>query len=293
MRGDVSAMAKTEVRYSFASPSLFDSIVAYLEIEISEGGPLEDLLPPDWASIILAVDGTWEQGTDRQSLTPITELSPLYGMKSKANWVRGGPGLAFCIGISPHGWASLFNNNADHYADKIAPLADMLGDDANILLAQARECGGFFERVAMANGFFETRLARHGKKVRAKELALIKAALADPDCATVEEMTERVGLSQSRLLRLTKASYGFSPKFLIRRERFLRMLHKMEARPYAEWRDFIDHQYVDQSHLIRDFNEFMGLSPTRYLALDRPFLNAAMDSLRRMLGIHAGVTVDA
>jgi AraC-like DNA-binding protein len=286
-------MAKTEVHYSFASPPLFDSIVAYLEIEISEGGPLEDLLPPDWASIVLAVHGTWEQGADRNSLTPITELSPLYGMKSRANWVRGGPGLAFCIGISPHGWASLFGNSADDYADKIVPLADLLGDDANILLAQARECGGFFERVAMANSFFETRLARHGKKVRGAELALIKAALADSDCATVEEMTERVGLSQSRLLRLTKATYGFPPKMLIRRERFLRMLHKMEARPYAEWRDFIDQQYVDQSHLIRDFNEFMGLSPTRYLALDRPFLNAAMDSLRRMLGINVGVDVDA
>jgi AraC-like DNA-binding protein len=282
-------MAKTEVRYSFASPPLFDSIVAYLEIEISGGGPLEDLLPPDWASIALAVSGNWEQGADRHNLAPISDSAPLYGMKTKANWVRGGPGLAFCIGISPHGWASLFNNNAEAYANKIAPLADMMGDDANILLAQARECGGFFERVAMANSFFETRLARHGKKVRGAELALIKAALADPDCGTVEEMTERVGISQSRLVRLTKASYGFSPKLLIRRERFLRMLHKMEARPYAEWRDFIDQQYVDQSHLIRDFNEFMGLSPTRYLALDRPFLNAAMDSLRRMMGINVGV----
>ncbi len=281
-------MAKTEIRYSFASPPLFDSVVAYLEIEITGDGQMVDLLPPDWASIVLSVRGDWEQGGDRNDLTTVTDATPLYGMSSRSHWVQGGAGLAFCIGFYPLGWANLFKQSAELLADRQVPLAEFLGDDANVLLAQARECKDFGERVAMANSFFETILARNGRSKKAEQLTAFRTALADPDCGTVEELTERVGMSQSRLVRLTKASYGFSPKLLIRRERFLRMLHRMEARPYSEWRDFIDQQYVDQSHLIRDFNTFMGMPPSRYLALDRPFLNAAMESLRRMMGINVG-----
>ena len=286
------ARPTTEVRYAFASAPLQDAIVAYLEIEISDGGRQEDLLPPDWASIRLAVVGGWEQGEDYHNLIPIGDASRLYGMSGRAQWVRGGVGLAFCIGFYPTGWTSLFGRNAHALADRSIPLAEKMGDDAQLLLAHVRECRDFNERVAAANGFFEMLRARSKTTVQVQELSAIRAALADPACATVEQLAERVGMSQSRLVRLTKASYGFTPKFLIRRDRFLRMLHKMEARPYGEWRHFIEEQFVDQSHLIRDFNFFMGMSPTRYLALDRPFLNAAKESLRRMMGIHVGVDPD-
>jgi methylphosphotriester-DNA--protein-cysteine methyltransferase len=50
----------------------------------------------------------------------------------------------------------------------------------------------------------------------------------------------------------------------------LRMLGALQARPYSEWPDYIDPQYVDQSHMIRDFKYFMGMSPRQYLALPRP-----------------------
>lgn len=284
-----SEFATAQARYSFASPALQDAIVAYLEIETISDEPLEDRLPPEWASIRLSVRGGWEQGEDYHNLTPVGDASPLYGMTSRAHWVRGGPGLAFCIGLYPLGWVDLIRASAHDYADRIVPLAQLLGDDAQVLLARVRACSSFEERVAAANGFFEMLRTRGERSARAHDLAAIRAALADPDCRTVEQLAARIGLSQSRLARLTKASYGFTPKLLIRRERFLRMLHKMEARPYAEWPHFIEEQFVDQSHLIRDFNFFMGMSPTRYLALDRPFFHAAVESLRRMMGIHVGV----
>jgi hypothetical protein len=41
------------------------------------------------------------------------------------------------------------------------------------------------------------------------------------------------------------------PKSLLRRQRFLRMLGTLHVRPYSEWGDFLDPQYVDQSHMVR------------------------------------------
>jgi AraC-like DNA-binding protein len=112
----------------------------------------------------------------------------------------------------------------------------------------------------------------------------IRMALADPDCATVEQLSERTGLNQPRLLRLCKACFGFAPKILIRRARFLRMLHRIDAHSYENWSDFIDSQYVDQSHLIRDFRAFIGMAPSRYMALERPYVAAAFAAFRAMMG---------
>ena len=280
--------ATTEIRYAFASPPLQDAIVAYLEIEITAGGPVEDLLPPDWASIRLSVRGEWALGEDYFDTKPLGEASALHGMSGRAHWVRGGPGLVFCIGLYPLGWADLADRSADRLANDMVPLEQVLGSDAQLLLAQMRAADDFAARVDVANTFLEALRSRSKGTKRGKELAAIRAALADPDCSTAEALAERAGLSPTRLVRLTKATYGFTPKLLIRRDRFLRMLHKMEARPYAEWPHFIEEQFVDQSHLIREFNFFMGMSPTRYLALDRPILTAAKESLARMMGIRVG-----
>jgi hypothetical protein len=83
---------------------------------------------------------------------------------------------------------------------------------------------------------------------------------------------------------LSKRGFGFPPKLLLRRQRFLRMLGTLHARPYDEWPDFIDPQYVDQSHMIRDFGFFLGMPPRRYFAMDRPILRAATMGRAAMFG---------
>ena len=113
----------------------------------------------------------------------------------------------------------------------------------------------------------------------------IRLALGDPDCGSTEELAARTGVSRRKLERIAGACFGFPPKMLIRRERFRRMLHRADAMSYSQWRDFLDLQYVDQSHMIRDFNYFMGMPPSRYFALERPFVSAAFQAFWAMLGI--------
>lgn len=60
----------------------------------------------------------------------------------------------------------------------------------------------------------------------------------------------------------------------------------MEGMSVGQWPHFLDPQYVDQSHMIRDFHKFIGMSPTQYFAMERPLLAAVFTTL--MAGIKSG-----
>lgn len=92
------------------------------------------------------------------------------------------------------------------------------------------------------------------------------ACLEDPEITSVGELGERLHLSLASLRRLCTRAFGQTPKGLIRRYRFARMLFALEHRPYREWRQFIDLAYCDQSHFIRDCHCFLGMAPSHYLA---------------------------
>jgi AraC-like DNA-binding protein len=272
-----------EIRYALPDPHLFDVVAAYLQISITGDQAVEDLLPPDMASIRVSVSGAWMHGEKRDSMQVYTQTATLCGPTSKALWTRG-KGVAFCIGLHPLAWAAIFGQRADDMCDAIIPLSDSISPAAKLHFDALSDCETFEERVAAANIWLMANRKASVEPGLATQIMTVRLALADPDCATVEALADRLHISQPSLTRLCKRHFGFSPKPLIRRARFRRMLHRVDARSYDNWRAFIDSQYVDQSHLIRDFQFFLGRSPSQYMALDRPYVAAAFAAFRKMMG---------
>jgi AraC-like DNA-binding protein len=273
------------VRYSFPDPRLFEFMPAMGEINIAPGGEALDLIPPDMASISVTLSGQWFHGMDAGSLEPSGATAMLHGPTSRARWYHGVDGAGFMIALHPLAWPVLLGHKASDFADKSVPLATVL-EGAEVAFITALSAADRFEaRIAAANAFFLSLRRCPVKPELAATIMAFRQALADPDCASVDELAMRVGLPQTRLARLARSCFGFPPKLLIQRERFRRMLHRADAHSYAEWRAFIEGQYVDQSHMIRDFRRFLGLSPSRYFALDRPIVGAAFAEARRLLGL--------
>jgi AraC-like DNA-binding protein len=272
------------IRFHFApvSPELASNLVIYWEVETTVPGPIEDLMHPDWANIRFQLSGNWHHGPTRATLAPVENFATLTGTTDRGYWARGENGSGFCIMLYPLAWSRLLGADASHYLNKIVPLADVLGDAANTLSAAIRSAKTFGERVAISNAFFLKRLRESGAHARDAEILAIFMAVSNPDCTTVEDLTERTGIAQARLARLCKRTFGLAPKMILRRERFLRMLRTMEVRSYKEWQLFLDPQYVDQSHMIRDFKRFIGYPPSHYFALERPMLESSIEALKRL-----------
>jgi len=82
----------------------------------------------------------------------------------------------------------------------------------------------------------------------------------------VREAAKYLGLSQRRFIQVFKAEVGLTPKLYSRIQRFQRTRALIERTETADWPSIaVDSGYFDQSHLIREFQEFSGTSPAAYL----------------------------
>ena len=87
---------------------------------------------------------------------------------------------------------------------------------------------------------------------------------------TVREAAKYLGLSQRRFIQVFKAEVGVTPKLFSRIQRFQQTRALIQRNPLPNWATLaLDVGYFDQSHLIREFLEFSGFSPTSYLTAQK------------------------
>jgi AraC-like DNA-binding protein len=83
---------------------------------------------------------------------------------------------------------------------------------------------------------------------------------------TVRDIARNIGLSQRRFIQVFTEEIGMTPKLFSRVKRFQRTIAIVRQATAPDWaRLAVDCGYFDQSHLIRDFLMFSGLSPADYL----------------------------
>jgi AraC-like DNA-binding protein len=82
----------------------------------------------------------------------------------------------------------------------------------------------------------------------------------------VREIAKEIGLSQRRFIRVFAAEVGLTPKLFGRIRRFQKAVSSASASDTVpDWpRLALTCGYFDQSHLIGDFVEFSGLTPSEY-----------------------------
>lgn len=279
------------VRFRAPAPELRRYITAYYYVDVPAGQTVEDLLHPEWANIRFALSGRWSMQLDGQTYDP-APAAALFGPSSVTGVVRGQSGVVLGVGLLPLGWARFIHAPAADYADRVVELSELLGPLAGDLDVRLRAAPDEDAHAAILDDAFLGLAASGGDPdatvLRAHDL------LIDPETGSVEDLAARLGVSARHLSRLSRRMFGFAPKLLLQRQRFLRTLEALRTHPSEAWAGLIDQRYYDQSHFVRDFHRFMGLSPTAYFALPHPLLGPAararMSALGASLqGLHAAL----
>jgi AraC-like DNA-binding protein len=84
---------------------------------------------------------------------------------------------------------------------------------------------------------------------------------------SVTAVTHAIGLSPKRFIERFKIEVGMTPKRYCRVLRFQRAIARAHAGCTVDWVQLaLDCGFSDQAHLIHEFREFCGLTPTAYMA---------------------------
>ena len=120
---------------------------------------------------------------------------------------------------------------------------------------------------------------RNDEKIRR-----VHRALVDENLSSVSEFAKEAGLSTRSLERICSRYFGFAPKLLMRRQRFMRSLTTFMLREGSKWTDAMDEHYHYQAQFTREFQTFMGMSPSAYASKEHPILTAFVEARARIWG---------
>jgi len=177
-------------------------------------------------------------------------------------------GNSFCLQINftPLGAHRLFGLPMAELTNTIVDFAELLGKDAEILLARLRESNDWARRFRILEDFLLQRFFDGKEGQREIAWALRQLEMSDGG-VQIGDLAEEIGWSRKKLIHSFQRETGLAPKGIGRIYRLNRMLSLLRGSARASLAELAHESgYYDQAHFNRDFRDFAGLTPGDYLA---------------------------
>ena len=175
-------------------------------------------------------------------------------------------GAACCVQVNftPLGARRFFRLPMSELADSMVVLDDVLGAQGMALREQLGNAPDWTTRFDLAEAFVTARLA----SVAETHLEIAWAydrIITSGGRTRIASIAERLGWSRKHLAEKFTDATGIGPKTLSRIVRFNRALG-LSRQQGADWADIAaDCGYADQAHLVREFRDLAGETPTALL----------------------------
>jgi len=279
LRGDNGATTAS-VTYHLPAEGLRGAITTYYLVKVCGPGAVWDQIFPEWPNFRIILSGEWEAHFPDAPRQPVPVVG-MSGALERALWAGGSAGVMVGVGLMPAGWPQLTQRSADGFTNRLCPLSEAIGPAADELYLRLKGAADDAEIYAILDDVFTSLLTDCPE---AAAVAAAHAALQDPQVQSVTDWAAALDLSSRQFERFSNRYFGMSPKRLLRRQRLLRTLAAMREAPEGTWTQFLDDQFTDQAHFIHEFNYYMGLSPSAYLAREQPFMAEAWKRRKALLG---------
>ncbi len=262
--------AGVSVRIFLPPPALQAFVTFYYFVEAF--GPLTDFLYPEWGNVRLAIAGDWRVINDpRDSAVPHDRA--LFGPTDRCGQIVTDGGKTVGFGLTPLGWNRLIDADAGSMANRVREIDGELGVDM-VEMQAAFVADGDDDAAGVAR-FNEALLARLARCAPNDPLVLAADRVLRRRPADVPTFAAEVGVAPRTLHRLCLRAFGFPPKRLLRRQRFLETLGVIRVSPDSRFGEVMSEDYHDQSHFNRDFHDFMGMTARDYARTPLALMQAA------------------
>lgn len=274
----------SKTRFVLPPPPLQRYLTTYYftDIESPDGSKISDLLLPQWASIRFIYRGSVDMTVPDHKPQP-SPLAAMTGPTSLASPIASKSAKVAAFGLLPLGWHKLVGQPASRWANKVIDVEtthkfDLFGQiwDAIRNLETEAEMIDTFNHMLLE--------ALQPSDAEDDRIEAAHLALTDPQIDSVGALCERLEMDAKQLSRFSNRVFGFLPKLLLRRQRFVRTLGQALMNPSQSWSECVDLNYYDQAHFNRDFKRFMGLTPRQYMAQPHPIFGIGASERTKALG---------
>jgi AraC-like DNA-binding protein len=170
------------------------------------------------------------------------------------------------VWLAPLGAYTLLGLPMEELSGHTVDLVDVLGPDGGRLAEQLCASPSWRRRVALLDRFLLRRLER-GPQSSAEVGWAWQRLVRTGGAVAIGRLAGEVGWSHKHLIARFRQQVGLAPKTVARLVRFNAVWRRLDERRPPDWADLArDAGYADQAHLVRDFHQLTGMTPTEYLA---------------------------
>jgi len=145
-------------------------------------------------------------------------------------------------------------------------------------LSDARSSG---DKINILSNYLFTQVNRNQKQANPSMQYALQQILASKGTLSLKNLQQNLKMPERSFHRNFKQHTGISPKLFSRICRFQASLKQLNEVNYDKLSDIAYcHDYADQSHFIRSFKEFSGMSPIQY----QKQATAVMENLSEIRG---------
>jgi AraC-like DNA-binding protein len=173
-----------------------------------------------------------------------------------------GPTATMGIRFRPGGAYRFIKAPLNLLTNETVPTEDVWGPEGKYLEDAVLNTSSDAERMMLVQTFLLER--HHTTSSRPRFDAAVGQIIGSRGQTRVDQLADRIGWSPRQLEREFRASAGLSPKALARIIRFQHLLKLVGEDKLRDWVSLaLASGYADQPHMVREFREFCGQSPTQ------------------------------
>jgi AraC-like DNA-binding protein len=211
-------------------------------------------------------DAVWRSSIiDGYQTDPPIEL---LGQITRPMFIKSrGKNMMLGIRFFPHTAAYFLGGGLDEFNNQISDLRDLLGGSVRTLHSRLMEVQALNQRIELIERFLFSRLSISGKKLDKATMIgqIVKEMQGNAFSDNIETIALRYGITSRYLQKLFLQHIGVTPKVYSSINRFQRTLKHINRKEVSLTLIAYECGYADQSHFIREFRSFTGVTPSLYL----------------------------
>ncbi|AEE48786.1 helix-turn-helix transcriptional regulator [Haliscomenobacter hydrossis] len=250
------------------SPDLAPLIKCFWSLEFSDNTTLEkQTIVPDGCMELIVHFGDLYQQFQVDGSSSVQPRSFVFGQLSSSLEIAptGHTGI-IAARFHPDGFTPMTPTALAEMENKAVALDELFGEagiqlEQNILAATSNP-----ERIRLLETFILSRLSTPEAIDRVVKSSVDLLMILEGQ-VKVEHIAGQLNVNRRQLERKFSTTVGLSPKQLSKIIRIQAALKKLNQDPEANLTDLAyQNGYFDQSHFIKDFKEFTGISPKQFFA---------------------------